>query len=96
MVEDVVEYVLPELASEMFAYIEQGCASGSRMVSDCSFSAAMPCVETCTVICFALLMLLLLTALLLLHDPQGGDSERREAAGPAQALWAHRALDRGL
>lgn len=32
VVEDVVEYVLPELASEMFAYIEQGCASGSRMV----------------------------------------------------------------
>eukprot|EP00195_Chlamydomonas_chlamydogama_P004657 CAMPEP_0202920446 /NCGR_PEP_ID=MMETSP1392-20130828/76862_1 /ASSEMBLY_ACC=CAM_ASM_000868 /TAXON_ID=225041 /ORGANISM="Chlamydomonas chlamydogama, Strain SAG 11-48b" /LENGTH=255 /DNA_ID=CAMNT_0049613943 /DNA_START=380 /DNA_END=1147 /DNA_ORIENTATION=- len=38
LVEDVVEYMLPELASEMFAYIAQGCGRGSRMVvtlSDC-------------------------------------------------------------
>lgn len=38
VVEDVVEYMLPELASEMFAHIAQGCASKSRMVvtlSDC-------------------------------------------------------------
>jgi hypothetical protein len=34
----VVEYVLPDLASEMFAHMAQGSASGSRMVvtlSDC-------------------------------------------------------------
>mmetsp|Transcript_33349 Transcript_33349/g.99318 ORF Transcript_33349/g.99318 Transcript_33349/m.99318 type:complete len:293 (-) Transcript_33349:363-1241(-) len=38
VIEDVVEYVLPELASEIFGHLEQGCASGSRMVvtlSDC-------------------------------------------------------------
>lgn len=32
LLEDVVEYMLPELASEMFYHIGTGCASASRMV----------------------------------------------------------------